>query len=143
MSDISLEVTADPRPHDLAMLEKRLSAFNETDVGPARKTALAVFMRDDAATLVGGVSGYTAWGWLYIQWLWVDERWRGRRIAGRMLAAAEAEATTRGCHGALIDTFNPAAAKSYERQGYQTFGIVPDFPIGRSRIFLRKALQRN
>lgn len=140
MSDTMLEVTADPRPSDLTALEERLSAFNDSDVGPARKAALAVFVRDGAGNLVGGISGYTAWGWLYVQWLWVEAQWRGRRMAGRMLAAAEAEAVDRGCHGALIDTFSPAAAKAYERQGYRTFGVLPDFPVGRSRIYLQKQL---
>jgi len=88
----------------------------------------------------GGISGYTAWGWLYVQWLWVDEKLRGQGTAGRMLEAAEREAVARGCHGALIDTFSPVAAKTYERQGYQPFGTLADFPVGRSRIFLQKQL---
>jgi len=32
------------------------------------------------------------------------------------------------------------AAKVYERQGYRPFGTLPDFPAGRSRIFLQKRL---
>ncbi len=143
MKDTTLEVSAKPGHGDLKILEERLSAFNEDDVGPARKTPLAVFVRDDAGNLVGGVSGYTAWGWLYVQWLWVDERRRGKRMASRMLDAAESEAADRGCHGALIDTFSPAAARAYERQGYSPFGILPDFPIGRSRIYLQKSLRQS
>ncbi len=142
MNETTLEVTANPGNDDLATLEERLSAFNEGDVGPARKTALAVFIHDSTQNLIGGIYGYTAWGWLYVRWLWVDERWRGQQLAGRMLDAAEAEAVARGCHGALIDTFSPAAAKVYERQGYRTFGILPDFPVGRSRVFLQKALSQ-
>ncbi|MHB1103906.1 MAG: GNAT family N-acetyltransferase [Devosia sp.] len=136
----TLETTADPNPSDLAFLGDRLSAFNDSDVGASGKKALAVFVRDESNTVVGGVSGYTAWGWLYVQWLWVDERLRGQHIAGRMLEAAEAEAAARGCHGALIDTFSPVAARAYERQGYRPFGVLPDFPVGRSRIFLQKQL---
>ena len=57
-----------------------------------------------------------------------------------MLDAAEQEAVARGCRGAWIDTFNPTAAKVYQRQGYQPFGALPDFPVGRSRTFLQKKL---
>ena len=39
-----------------------------------------------------------------------------------------------------IDTFNPKAAKAYERQGYWPFRVLPDFPVGRSRVFLQKKL---
>lgn len=99
-----------------------------------------MFVRDEHGAVVAGISGYTAWGWLHVQWLWVDERLRGQHMAGRMLDAAEQEAVARGCHGALIDTFNPKAVKAYERQGYRPFGELPDFPIGRARVFLQKKL---
>lgn len=57
-----------------------------------------------------------------------------------MLDAAEKEARLCVCHGALIDTFSPVAVKTYERQGYETFGVLSDFPIGRSRVYLQKSL---
>lgn len=136
-----IETTGNPRPEDLAFLGARLAAFNDGDVGPSERQPLAVFMRDDAGAVVAGISGYTAWGWLYVQWLWVDETLRGRHIAGRMLAAAEEEAIVRGCHGALIDTFSPQAERVYRRHGFEPFGTLPDFPPGRSRVFLQKPLK--
>ena len=136
----TLETTADPSPEELTFLAERLTAFNDGDVGPSGRKSLAVFVRDEDRAVVAGISGYTAWGWLYVQWLWVDERLRGRYIAGDMLDAAEREALARGCQNAWIDTFNPTAAKVYERQGYRPFGTLPDFPAGRSRIFLQKRL---
>jgi GNAT superfamily N-acetyltransferase len=138
--DTTLEISADPLPEDLKILHDRLSTFNDGDVGPEARRALAVFVRDETGALVGGISGYTAWGWLYVQWLWVDETLRGQQMAGKMLEAAEQEAAARGCLGSLIDTFNPRAAKAYERQGYRPFGVLPDFPVGRSRIYLQKPL---
>ena len=138
-----LEITGEPEPADIALLGKRLGDFNDADVGASERQALAVFVRDDAGTIVAGISGYTGWGWLFVQWLWVDENWRGQHLASRMLDAAEAEAVARGCHGAWIDTFNPVALKTYERQGYQAFGVLSDFPVGRSRTFLQKRLSKN
>ncbi|MFA6157189.1 GNAT family N-acetyltransferase [Mesorhizobium sp.] len=136
----TLETTADPMPEELAFLGQRLTAFNDGDVGASGRKALAVFARDDAGAVVAGISGYTAWGWLYVQWLWVDERLRGQRMARKMLDAAEHEAVTRGCRNAWIDTFNPVAARTYQRHGYQPFGTLADFPVCRDRIFLRKTL---
>jgi len=136
----TLETTADPSPEELTFLAERLTAFNDGDVGASGRKALAVFVRDEDRAVVAGISGYTAWGWLYVQWLWVDERLRGQHVAGDMLDAAEREALARGCQNAWIDTFNPTAAKVYERQGYRPFGTLPDFPAGRSRIFLQKRL---
>ena len=136
---MKIDVTATPSADDLATIGGGLSSFNDADVGPAGRINLAVLVHD-GGQLVGGISGYTAWGWLYVQWLWVDERLRGRCMAAGMLDAAEQEAIARSCHGVWIDTFNPIAEKVYRRQGYEPFGTLPDFPIGRSRIFLQKKL---
>ena len=140
MTDLSLSVTAEPDPAELAIIGERLTAFNDADAGPSNRVPLAVMVHDDAGTLVAGISGYTGWGWLYIQWLWVAEEARGQKLAGRMIVAAEAEAGARGCHGAYIDTFNPVALKAYQNAGYVAFGALKDFPMGRTRTFLQKAL---
>ena len=139
-AQVTVEVTAEPKAADLATIGDGLSAFNTADVGPAHRVPLAVIVRDGSGTVLGGISGYTAWGWLYVQWLWLDERLRGRQLAARMLEAAEAEAVIRGCHGSHIDTFNPTALEVYLRQGYAPFGTLEDFPKGRTRTFLNKAL---
>jgi GNAT superfamily N-acetyltransferase len=140
MSTTTVTVTAEATPDELATIATGLTAFNEADVGPSGRIALAVLVRDESDAIVGGISGYTAWGWLYVQWLWIAEAQRGRGMAGQMLEAAEAEARRRGCNGAYIDTFNPVALKVYQRQGYVPFGELADFPPGRTRTFLRKAL---
>ena len=137
---LTITVTSDPAPGELATIGEALSAFNEAGVGPAERLPLAVLVRDDAGEIVAGISGYTAWGWLYVQWLWVAETQRGQGLAGRMLDAAEAEGRARGCHGAYIDTFNPVALKIYQRQGYVPFGALENFPVGRTRTFLQKRL---
>lgn len=140
MSELAISVTGTPSADDLEIIGRGLSAFNDADVGPADRQPLAVLARNGSGELVAGISGYTAWGWLYVQWLWVAEDQRGQRLAGRMLAAAEAEARVRGCHGAYIDTFSPVALKTYERAGYAPFGKLEDFPKGRTRTFLQKPL---
>ena len=140
MTELSISVTEAPAAEDLALIGGHLTAFNEGDVGPADRRPLAVVVRDDAGAIVAGISSYTAWGWLYVQWLWVAEDQRGAGLAGRMLAAAEAEARTRGCHGAYIDTFSPVALKTYQRAGYVPFGALENFPGGRTRTFLQKKL---
>lgn len=140
MSGVTLELTAEPSAAELEAISQGLTEFNTADVGPAGRVALAVLVRGTAGEVLGGLSGYTAWGWLYVQWLWLDDSLRGQRLAGGMLEMAEAEAAKRGCHGAYIDTFNPVALTVYQRQGYVPFGELSDFPKGRTRTFLRKAL---
>jgi GNAT superfamily N-acetyltransferase len=140
MIPLSISVTDAPSPEDLDVIGKSLNAFNDDAVGPSGRLPLAVLVRADGE-LVAGISGYTAWGWLYVQWLWVAASQRGQGLAGAMLAEAETEARRRLCHGAYIDTFNPAALHVYEKAGYAVFGALPDFPAGRTRSFLSKSLK--
>lgn len=137
---LSLHLTDAPGADDLVTISEGLTGFNEADAGPADKKLLAITLSETDGSIFGGLSGYTAWGWLYVQWLWLDARQRGGGWAGRMLDMAEAEARARGCHGAYIDTFNPVALKVYQRQGYRPFGQLEDFPRGRTRTFLQKRL---
>lgn len=139
---LSIDLTATPTDTDLAIIGDGLTGFNTADVGPSGRLALAIFVRDDTGAIQGGLSGYTAWGWLYVQWLWLAEPMRGQGLAGRLLDMAETEAIVRGCHGAYIDTFNPQALRAYQQQGYVAFGELPDFPKGRTRTFLQKSLVR-
>ncbi|MCK3776563.1 GNAT family N-acetyltransferase [Ensifer sesbaniae] len=135
------EVTEAPSPEALETIGNGLTAFNAADVGPSERRPLAVLIGGpDAKGQRGGLNGYTGWGWLFVQWLWLPEDLRGQGLAGKLLQAAEDEARSRGCHSAWIDTFNPQARRAYERQGYRAFGELPDFPIGRTRVFLKKSL---
>ncbi|NGP19009.1 GNAT family N-acetyltransferase [Devosia aurantiaca] len=140
MEGLTIEVTEVPSADDLELIGNSLADFNHNDVGPSNKLPLAVFLRAPGSVIVAGISGYTAWDWLYVQWLWVAEQHRGQKLAARMLAAAEAEARQRGCHGSYIDTFNSLALKTYQRSGYKPFGSLPNFLPGRTRTFLQKSL---
>ncbi|MBX4925154.1 GNAT family N-acetyltransferase [Rhizobium binae] len=134
------EFTASPSSEELAAITDALSAFNTGDVGPADRRPLAILIRDTDGNVTGGLSGFTAWGWLFIQMLYIPETLRGTGLAGKLLAKAEDEARARGCRGAWIDTFSPQALSAYLRQDYEVFGELEDFPKGRTRSFLRKKL---
>ena len=138
--DLTVTVTGEPLVAELEAIGAGLTGFNEAAFGPAHRTPIAVVVRSDEDAIVAGISGYTAWDWLYVQWLWVEDAFRGQQLAAKMLDAAESEARARGCHNAWIDTFSPVALKVYERQGYVPFGTLADFPPGHTRTFLKKSL---
>lgn len=139
--ELRIEVTGAPEADALECVSQGLIEFNRGDVGPSEKKVLAVFLRSGREKkVVGGLIGYTAWGWLYVQQLWLDEPFRGKGHAASLLNEAEAEAVRRGCKAAWLDTFNPHAFRAYQRQGYEVFGELPQFPAGRTRYFLRKEL---
>ena len=119
-----------------------LVRFNESQAGPSGTRPLVVGLRDADGTVVGGLWGATAYGWLFTQLLAVPEQSRGQGLGRQLLSLAEAEAMKRGCHAAWLDTFEFQAKAFYERLGYSCFATLPDYPKGSSRYFMRKELEQ-
>ncbi|KVQ28567.1 GNAT family N-acetyltransferase [Burkholderia cepacia] len=117
-----------------------LVRFNESQAGPNDFRALAVVVTDAEGTVVGGLWGSTAYGWLHVDLLVVPEAARGLGAGTRIMDLAEAEAVARGCRGAWLDTFDFQARPFYEKRGYVRFGELLDYPAGHTRIFLTKQL---
>lgn len=137
MSEVTLSVTDWIDESFEAEVAGGLAAFNASQLGPSgqRDLAVSLYVRDD---FVGGLAGFTAWGWLFVKWLWVREDMRGRGLAARALEAAELEAKQRGCGAAWLDTLNAQARNLYARCGYEAFGELENFHSGRSRYFMQK-----
>ncbi|HEX6747887.1 MAG TPA: GNAT family N-acetyltransferase [Longimicrobium sp.] len=108
------------------------------DVGPRDWKALCLSLRGNDGTIVGGVYGATAWGWLMIDGLWVDDALRGHGHGSRLLANAEAHAMRRGCRGSWLGTFDFQAREFYERHDYTVFAELADFPAGHTHFHLKK-----
>jgi GNAT superfamily N-acetyltransferase len=109
-------------------------------VAPREQQMLSLFARDVAGRVVGGLVGDTVWGWLQVKQLWVAPAHRRNGYGKGLLEAAEREARRRGCHGAVLDTFDFQARGFYEALGYVLFGSLDDFPRGHARSFMRKTL---
>jgi len=90
--------------------------------------------------IVGGVSGATYWGWLYVNLMWLKEDLRGQGYGKELLTLAEDEARQRGAKQSYLDTFSFQAPGFYQKQGYEVFGQLDDFPPGHQRYFLCKVL---
>ncbi len=103
------------------------------------KSSLAIFVRDGGA-IVAGISGWTWGDCCELQSLWVAPHLRGRGLATRLIAAAEAEAATRGCSQTVHFTYDFQAQDLYERTGYELVGRVEDFPTGTDALWYRKRL---
>ncbi|WP_084162594.1 GNAT family N-acetyltransferase [Paraburkholderia bannensis] len=117
-----------------------LVRFNESQAGPINFRPLAVILTDGEEKIVGGLWGGTAYGWLHIDLLVVPAQARGNGVGTRLMQLAEKEARSRECHSAWLDTHDFQARPFYERLGYVQFAELPDFPIGHSKIFLKKSL---
>lgn len=117
-----------------------LIAYNESKTGSSAYRPLAITLADENGKVVGGLLGATAYGWLLTQQLVVPEQARGKGVGTRLMNMAEKEARARGCHGAWLDTHGFQARGFYEKLGYRSFGELPDYPVGYSRVFMSKPL---
>lgn len=135
---ITLTDSDDRRVH--RAIEDRLVAFNASRAGPNQGRPLVVEVRDDTGEIVGGLWGYTSYGWLFTELFVLPEWLRGQGVGRTVLQRAEDEARVRGCHSAWLDTFEFQARGFYEKAGYECFGELPDYPHGYTRYFMRKSL---
>ena len=131
-----------PNSADTDTIRQGLDRYNESRVGATTWQPFAVFIRDDDNTIVGGLTGGTYWGWLYVELLWIAEEARHAGYGSRLLAMAEAKAIELGCRYAHLDTMSFQALPFYERHGYSVFGVLDDVPAGSGerRYWLRKTL---
>jgi GNAT superfamily N-acetyltransferase len=118
-----------------------LIAFNDRKAGESGYRPLALAIEDERGQMIGGLSGATAYGWLFVELLFVPESLRGRGVGTELIRRAEEEAVARGCHSVWLDTFEFQARGFYERLGYTCFGELKSYPAG-SRFFMRKRLTR-
>lgn len=136
-----LALEEQPAPDDCAVIERGLIEHAVARGIEARShRPLTILVRDGGGRVVGGLVGTTVWGWLQVTQLWVDDAIRGEGYGTALMKAAEDEALRRGCHRALLDTFDFQAREFYERLGYEVFGEVRDFPRHHTRFFMRKTL---
>ena len=123
---------------DLEAVKAGLIEFNSRAAEVSNSVPVAVLARRGGA-LVGGATGYTQWGWLFIHYLWVSQDLRGEGLGTHLLGQAEAAARERGCGAMWLDTFSFQAPGFYPKLGYEPFGEL-DYPPGHKRIFLQKRL---
>lgn len=136
---IDISVTAEPSAAKLEAVKAGLVAYNERVAGADTAVPLAVFAERHGA-LIGGATGSTQWGWLFIEYLWVSEEVRGVGLGLQLLQRAECAARKRGCGAVWLDTFSFQALGFYERLGYRQFGQLDEYPPGSARHFLWKPL---
>jgi len=138
---VKIELVTVADATDLAAIAEGLSehAF-ASGIEPRNVQPMCILLRGDRNEVVGGLNGNTVWGWLHVKELWVAENMRGSEFGTQLMCAAEVEARQRGCHHALLDTFDFQAREFYEKLGYKAFGELTDFPRGHTRFFMSKAL---
>lgn len=135
-----IALTEEPDREDVLLLEERLYEYNVGRTGIADGRVLALFARDDAGEILGGLYGWT-WGkTCEIRSLWVAEPSRRQGLGSQLLSMAEYEARVRGARQILLMTHSFQAPAFYRRFGFEIVAGVSDYPVGHDHLLLRKVL---
>jgi GNAT superfamily N-acetyltransferase len=134
-------VTDAPDAKSLALISDGLDHFNEEVTGVSDRKPLAVLAIDsENNTVLGGLTGRTSLGMLFIDVFFLPKTLRGHGLGSQLLSLAEEEGRRRGCKSAVLYTISFQAPDFYVKHGWKIFGEVPCDPPGTHRIFLSKDL---
>jgi len=140
---MNYEITLEEKPsaEELDVLRSGLGEYGRAIVGQTSFTDVTFLVRDGEGVIVGGVHGnYGSFGWMYVDTLWVSERLRGNDYGTRLMNLIEDAAIRNGCTQSYLNTFSFQAPEFYKKLGYTVFAELEDFPVGHSRVFMRKRL---
>jgi GNAT superfamily N-acetyltransferase len=140
VSDPTVVVTDTSEAGDVAIISRGLGAYNAEQSGIKDYKPLAVLVKDAAGNTVGGISGRSSLGLLFLDLVYLPKTLRGGGLGSRLLALAEEEGRKRGCKSAVLYTISFQAPDFYKRHGWRVFGEIPCDPPGTSRIFMTKEL---
>lgn len=117
-----------------------LVAYNDSKAPKEEYKEIERYLKNSDGKVVGGILGYSHWGWLFIKQLWVHENIRGKGAGAMLMGSLESAAAERGCEWVWLDTFDFQALPFYEKLGFEIFSTLEDFPKGHKRIFLKKKI---
>jgi len=102
---LKIDLTEAPARDEVGLVERGLMAFNAAaSATPDDRRPLCAFIRDEGGDALGGLTGYTRWGWLYLDCFWLPEELRRDGWGSRILSEAEREGRNRGCGRARLFT---------------------------------------
>lgn len=127
-----------PEPAEEQVVLDGLRAFNVAVIGPPNIRPVAVFVRDDAGDVSGGLLGEIKWRWLYVDKLWLPKALRGSGMGTKLMRIVEQHAWAEDCLGVHLSTFEYQALPFYQKLGYELFGTFDGFPPGYKQFYLKK-----
>ena len=134
-------ISETPGPADREAILHALVSYNDSNGPPSGFQPLAILLCDPSTgETVGGLWGKSSYDWVFIELLVVPERWRGQNVGTLLLGKAEEIGRERNCVGLWLNTFGFQARGFYEKNGFEVFGSVDDYPRGSNCYFMRKLL---
>jgi ribosomal protein S18 acetylase RimI-like enzyme len=114
------------------------NAFRAKGLPPIRP--FSIFIKDQKQNVLGGVTGTTYYGCLYVDTLWVHETLHRQGWGKRLMHEAEKVGKERGAFFSTVNTMDWEALPFYEKLGYSIEFIREGYEKDSKMIMLRKTL---
>jgi ribosomal protein S18 acetylase RimI-like enzyme len=131
---------ANPKSADVQILNDGIMEQAIQKKGMKNPDSFALFIRDENEKIVGGCSGNTNFGALYIGQLWVAEILRGKGYGTRLMQKAESLAKEINCNFITVNTFDWEALDFYKKLGFYVEFKSEGYDKNSVFYFLRKDL---
>nr|WP_212633544.1 GNAT family N-acetyltransferase [Serratia marcescens] len=141
VKECHIEISDRVTPEITSCIAEGLDRFNDQQIGYGDRLPLVVVVKDpDSGDVLGGITGRSSLGLLFLDLFYLPEALRGAGLGSELLRRFEQEGRRRGCLSAVLYTISFQAPDFYQRHGWQRMGEVPCLPPGTSRIFMSKTL---
>lgn len=113
-------------------------SFQKKGLNPIRSFSL--FIKDNDQNILGGATGVTYYGCLYIDMLWIDLKLRHQGYGTKLMHAAESIGKERSCSFATVNTMDFEGLPFYKKLGYSIEFIRDGYEKSSKMFLLRKKL---
>lgn len=115
---------------DEAVLKKKMD----------RITPFGIFIKDSHGIVLGGASGFSCYGCLYVDMLWLKDGLRKQGLGKKLMLKAEKIGLERRCTFSTVDTMDWEALSFYQKIGYSIEFVREGFEKESKMYMLRKKL---
>ena len=134
----SIEFVEDPDDEQIEAVVSIIGEAAERQRPGANYRSYGFLLKDEAGKIIGGLTGYALYEWMFVQYLSVAEQARGNGLGEALIERAEAWGRERGLGGMWLETFDFQAPDFYRKLGFVEFGAIEDHPPGSRRVFFQK-----
>ena len=134
------EYQDEPIPEDEQVLFDGLNneVAQKKNVDPIKP--IRIYIKDAQGMVLGGASGVSFYGSLYIDMLWLKENMRHQGLGKKLLMEAERIGRERNCTFATLNTMDWEALRFYQKLGYAIEFVREGYDKESKMYMLRKKL---
>jgi GNAT superfamily N-acetyltransferase len=144
LSEVMMNIRLVVEPHASEALKDvvrdGLALYNVAATGAAEYYPVSLFLKNEHQEVLGGLLGHIWARCMHIAILWVAPILRHQGHGSALLQAAEQLAVERACTLVTLETLSFQAPGFYAKHGYETIAVLPDYPPGHQKHFLKKSL---